>query len=98
MVILGASELGAALPEIADRWRALPNAPGVVAIGGPAADGLIDGACEAGMTASQLFRFADSGAAAGAVSGIVRAGDLVLVKGSRGTHTELVSNRLAEVA
>ncbi|HQX81724.1 MAG TPA: UDP-N-acetylmuramoyl-tripeptide--D-alanyl-D-alanine ligase [Vicinamibacterales bacterium] len=70
----------------------------LVAIGGPAADGLIDGACEAGMTASQLFRFADSGAAAGAVSGIVRAGDLVLVKGSRGTHTELVSNRLAEVA
>ncbi len=70
----------------------------LVAIGGPAADGLIDGAREAGMTASQLFRFADSATAVGAVAGIVRAGDLVLVKGSRGTHTELVSNRLAEVA
>ncbi len=70
----------------------------LVAIGGPAADGLIDGAREAGMTASQLFRFADSATAAGAVAQIIRAGDLVLVKGSRGTQTELVSNRLTEVA
>lgn len=34
VVILGASELGSALPEVAEQWRALPNAPGVVAIGG----------------------------------------------------------------
>jgi UDP-N-acetylmuramyl pentapeptide synthase len=39
-------------------------------------------------------RFADSPSAAPAVARMVGPGDLVLVKGSRGTRTDLVSDRL----
>jgi UDP-N-acetylmuramyl pentapeptide synthase len=41
-----------------------------------------------------VHRFADSAEAAPAVATLVRAGDLVLVKGSRGTRTDLVADRL----
>jgi UDP-N-acetylmuramyl pentapeptide synthase len=40
--------------------------------------------------------FATSAEAAGAVASLVRDGDLVLVKGSRGTRTDVVADRLVE--
>lgn len=70
----------------------------LVAIGGPAADGLVEGARAAGLDASRMLRFTDSASAAEAVAAQVRAGDLVLVKGSHGTHTDIVANHLREVA
>ncbi len=70
----------------------------LVAIGGAAAYSLLDGARESGMNPSQLLRFADSLSAADAVAELVRPGDLILVKGSRGTHTEIVADRLKEEA
>jgi UDP-N-acetylmuramoyl-tripeptide--D-alanyl-D-alanine ligase len=68
----------------------------LVAVGGPAADGLIDGAREAGLPPARLHRFADSAEAAAAVPALLEPGDLVLVKGSRGTRTDLVVDRLVE--
>lgn len=70
----------------------------LVVIGGPVADGLVDGARAAGLPAARIHRFADSASAAAVVASIVGADDLVLVKGSRGTRTDLVSDRLREVA
>jgi UDP-N-acetylmuramoyl-tripeptide--D-alanyl-D-alanine ligase len=70
----------------------------LVVIGGPVADGLVDGARAAGLHAARIHRFADSASAAAVVASIVGADDLVLVKGSRGTRTDLVSDRLREVA
>lgn len=70
----------------------------LVVIGGAAADGLVDGAREAGLAASRILRFADSASAAGTVPTVVRSGDVVLVKGSRGTRTDIVADRLKEVA
>jgi UDP-N-acetylmuramoyl-tripeptide--D-alanyl-D-alanine ligase len=70
----------------------------LVAVGGPAADGLIAGARAGGMSADQLQRFATSQEAAPAVAAMVRAGDVVLVKGSRGTRTDVIADRLKEVA
>ncbi|TAK15374.1 MAG: UDP-N-acetylmuramoyl-tripeptide--D-alanyl-D-alanine ligase [Acidobacteria bacterium] len=59
----------------------------LIAIGGPDADGLAAGSANA-------VRFADSAAAADAIDGLIREGDLILVKGSRGTRTDIVADRL----
>jgi UDP-N-acetylmuramoyl-tripeptide--D-alanyl-D-alanine ligase len=70
----------------------------LIAVGGPAADGLIAGARGHGMTAAQVQRFVTSEEAAAVVADLVRAGDLVLVKGSRGTRTDIIADRLKAVA
>ena len=64
------------------------------AVGGTPAKALADGAIAAGMAAASVQYFATSDEAAEAVSAIVRSGDLVLVKGSRGVKTDRVVDRL----
>ena len=94
-------ELGAqAVALHAESGRAVADA-GVdvlVAVGGPDADGLMQGAVLGGMSPSQLHRCATSQEAAAVVAGLLRAGDVVLVKGSRGTRTDVIADRLREVA
>jgi UDP-N-acetylmuramyl pentapeptide synthase len=46
------------------------------------------------MAAASVRHFATSDEAAAAVVALVKAGDLVLVKGSRGVKTDLVVERL----
>jgi UDP-N-acetylmuramoyl-tripeptide--D-alanyl-D-alanine ligase len=65
------------------------------AIGGPAARALADAAIEAGMPPSSVRYAERSELAARDVAGAVKAGDLVLVKGSRGTRTDIVADRIA---
>lgn len=94
-------ELGAAsrmLHEACGRAAALAGVNELVAIGGPDARGFVDGAVAAGMNAAHIHFFEASAEAAPAVAALVRAGDLVLVKGSRGTRTDLVSDQLMGVA
>jgi UDP-N-acetylmuramoyl-tripeptide--D-alanyl-D-alanine ligase len=67
----------------------------LVVVGGPDADGLAEGAIAAGLPATRVHRFAGSAAARDAVAAMIRAGDLVLVKGSRGTRMDLIADRLA---
>jgi UDP-N-acetylmuramoyl-tripeptide--D-alanyl-D-alanine ligase len=55
---------------------------------------LVEGAREAGMAEAATRFFDTSDAAAEALAGFVRPGDLVLVKGSRGVHTEKVVEAL----
>jgi UDP-N-acetylmuramoyl-tripeptide--D-alanyl-D-alanine ligase len=57
---------------------------------------LVEGAREAGMGREAARFFESSGEAADALAEFVRPGDLVLVKGSRGVHTEAVVERLKE--
>ena len=61
---------------------------------GPLAALMAEGAVAAGMKASAVHRFPDAEAAAGAIAGLVRGGDLVLVKGSRGMRTEAIVEAL----
>lgn len=90
--------------ELGERSEALHRACGVaaaeagfgplVAIGGDSARALAAGALAAGLPASAVTTWTTSEDAAPAVSGLVQAGDLVLVKGSRGVATDRVADRL----
>jgi UDP-N-acetylmuramoyl-tripeptide--D-alanyl-D-alanine ligase len=64
------------------------------AIGGQAARVLANAAVSAGMPASSVTYVERSEPASDLVKNAVRAGDLVLVKGSRGIRTDLVVDRL----
>ena len=67
----------------------------LVAVGGAPARVLADAAIDAGMPESAVRYYDASQTAADAVPGMLRDGDLVLVKGSRGTRTDLVADRIA---
>lgn len=58
----------------------------------------MDGATAAGLAPARIHRYADSAAAAEPVARLVAPGDLVLVKGSRGTRTDVIADRLARAA
>jgi len=66
------------------------------AVGGAPARELAEAAVTAGMPASAVRYFEKSDAAAPAIAAAIRAGDVVLVKGSRGTRTDLIADRIAE--
>ena len=64
-------------------------------IGGEPARALADAAIEAGMAASAVRYAEKSEGATREVIAAIHAGDLVLVKGSRGTRTDVVADRIA---
>jgi len=66
----------------------------LLAVGGAPAEAMADAAIQSGMAAASVRYFATSDEAAAAVVALVKAGDLVLVKGSRGVKTDLVVERL----
>ena len=63
---------------------------------GPLARLMADGAAAVGMDRARIVSFADSGKAARAVPPLVAAGDLVLIKGSRGVKMEKIVESLRE--
>jgi UDP-N-acetylmuramoyl-tripeptide--D-alanyl-D-alanine ligase len=66
----------------------------LVAVGGPPSRAMADAAVAAGMSAANVRHFATSDEAGEAASSLVRRGDVVLVKGSRGVRTDRVVERL----
>jgi UDP-N-acetylmuramoyl-tripeptide--D-alanyl-D-alanine ligase len=92
--------------ELGDQARALHEECGaiaagasideLVAVGGAAAEGFVAGAVAAGLPAGRAHRYASSADAADAVARLVRPGDLVLIKGSRGTRTDVIVDRLVQ--
>jgi UDP-N-acetylmuramoyl-tripeptide--D-alanyl-D-alanine ligase len=90
--------------ELGEHSAALHRACGAVAasaglrqlftVGGAPAGTMAAAAVAGGMPAAAVRHLDTSAAAAEAVAVTVRAGDLVLVKGSRGIRTDLVADRL----
>jgi UDP-N-acetylmuramoyl-tripeptide--D-alanyl-D-alanine ligase len=92
MLELGAHSIG--LHETCGQAAAAAGLGRLFAIGGPAASALARAAVEAGMEASAVSYFETSDQAAPAVLAEIKAGDLVLVKGSRGVRTDIVADAL----
>jgi len=97
-------ELGhqsAALHRAVGKVAATSGAAVLVAVG-PRAEDLAAGAREAGMERSAVYVCGDPAGAAVVVTALWRAGDVVLLKGSRGPETEEAvrrrGSRMAEVA
>ena len=95
-------ELGVASPELhrqAGEQAARADLGELVAVGGSNARAVADGAVRAGMPASRVHYVENSRDAADLAATLVKSGDVVLVKGSRGIRTEVVVDRLkAELA
>jgi UDP-N-acetylmuramoyl-tripeptide--D-alanyl-D-alanine ligase len=90
-------ELGdraAALHEEVGRAAAAAGADRLLTVGGEPARAMADAAVVAGLPPSRVEHFATSADAAERASVLVGAGDLVLVKGSRGVRTDVVVDRL----
>jgi UDP-N-acetylmuramoyl-tripeptide--D-alanyl-D-alanine ligase len=90
-------ELGDHSPELhagVGRAAAKAGVDLLFSVGGAPAKTMADAAVQSGMTAASVQYFATSDEAAAAVVALVKAGDLVLVKGSRGVKTDLVVERL----
>jgi UDP-N-acetylmuramoyl-tripeptide--D-alanyl-D-alanine ligase len=95
--MLELGERSVALHEGIGRKAARSNVDSLVAIGGAPAKALSEAAAAAGMSRGSVRHCATSEEAADIVAGIVGPGDLVLVKGSRGIHTDRVVERLKAV-
>jgi len=83
-----------ALHEAVGRAAAAANVRLLLAVGGAPAEALAAAAVSAGMPRESVRHFAKSDDAAAVAVTLIRPGDLVLVKGSRGVGTERVVERL----
>ncbi len=88
-------ELGESGPALHhERGRALAGRVDVVVGVGPLAKEIVEGARSAGIPTGSLHHFATASEAVPALERIVRAGDAVLVKASRGVRLEAVVDAL----
>lgn len=92
--MLELGEHAAALHETCGRAAAEAGLRLLFTVGGAPARVMARAAVAAGMPASAVSYHEQSDEAASAVAGVLRAGDLVLVKGSRGTRTDVVADRI----
>jgi UDP-N-acetylmuramoyl-tripeptide--D-alanyl-D-alanine ligase len=83
-----------ALHDACGRDVASSGAHLLFAVGGRAARALARGAVAGGMPPEAVSYFETSAEAAAAIANVLAAGDLVLVKGSRGTRMDVVADRL----
>ena len=92
--MLELGDAGTGLHEDVGRAAAAAGVDALIAVGGEMARALADAAVAAGLSRSAVRYVTTSSDAAELVATIVRDGDLVLVKGSRGVRTDLVVDRL----
>jgi UDP-N-acetylmuramoyl-tripeptide--D-alanyl-D-alanine ligase len=84
-----------AMHEQSGRAAAAAGLHVLMTVGGPPARAMAVAAVAAGMSASAVSHFDTSAMAAASIASALRAGDVVLVKGSRGIRTDIVADRIA---
>jgi UDP-N-acetylmuramoyl-tripeptide--D-alanyl-D-alanine ligase len=92
-------ELGAhavALHEECGRAAAESGLSALVTVGGAAAESMASAAGRAGMASGAVRHVGTAAEASTLVRDLIRPGDLVLVKGSRGVRMDLVADRVRE--
>jgi UDP-N-acetylmuramoyl-tripeptide--D-alanyl-D-alanine ligase len=82
------------LHEATGRRAAAAGITRLITIGGAPARAMAAAAIAAGMPSIDVEYYETSDRAASAVGGSLRPGDLVLVKGSRGTRTDIIADRI----
>lgn len=87
-------EFATALHRDSGRHAAAAGVDVVVAIGGAPAEALAEAAIAAGLDPAAVTHFPTSDQAAAPVAALLRAGDVILIKGSRGTRTDVVADRV----
>jgi len=92
--MLELGEQAVALHRESGRRAAAAGLRRLFVVGGAPARALAQAAVDAGMLPSAVSYFDRSEVAAPSVARAVQAGDLVLVKGSRGTRTDIVADRI----
>ena len=95
--MLELGELSESLHRECGRLAARSRIAKLFTIGGEPARVMGEAAIEAGMPRAAVTHFETSTAAAPAIASQVTAGDVILVKGSRGTRTDVVVERLTAV-
>jgi UDP-N-acetylmuramoyl-tripeptide--D-alanyl-D-alanine ligase len=95
--MLELGELSESLHRECGRSAANSRLARLITIGGEPARLLGEAAIEAGMPRASVTHFDNSTDGAPIISAQIASGDVVLVKGSRGTRTDLVVERLAAV-
>ena len=92
--MLELGEQATALHEACGRAAARAGLAHLVTVGGPPALALANAAIAAGMPPSAVQHVGTSAEAADLLVPMLRAGDVVLVKGSRGVRTDIVADRV----
>jgi UDP-N-acetylmuramoyl-tripeptide--D-alanyl-D-alanine ligase len=95
--MLELGDLSESLHRECGRVAAASKLAKLVTIGGGPARALGESAIDAGLPRGAVMHFDNSTDAAPAIAAQVTSGDVVLVKGSRGTRTDLVVERLMAV-
>jgi UDP-N-acetylmuramoyl-tripeptide--D-alanyl-D-alanine ligase len=95
--MLELGELSIGLHEDCGRAAAASRLSRLVTVGGEPARRLGEAAVASGMSRATVTHFETSAAAAAAIPSQLSPGDVVLVKGSRGTRTDVVVERLTAV-
>lgn len=89
-------DLSIALHEESGRRAVAAGVDRLIAVGGDSARALADAAIAAGLASEKVSYFMTSTDAADAISAFLSAGDVVLVKGSRGTRMDVVADRVKQ--
>jgi UDP-N-acetylmuramoyl-tripeptide--D-alanyl-D-alanine ligase len=89
-------DLSIALHEESGRRAVAAGVARLIAVGGDSAKALADAAVAAGLSSDQVSYFTTSTEAADAVAALLSPGDVVLVKGSRGTRMDIVADRVKQ--
>jgi UDP-N-acetylmuramoyl-tripeptide--D-alanyl-D-alanine ligase len=92
--MLELGEQAVALHEACGRSAAGAGLAMLVTVGGEPARAMAGAAVTAGMPAASVHHAATSAEAADLLVPSLRAGDVVLVKGSRGVRTDIVADRV----